>query len=65
MKEVARIGPLEVVEKLAGKKAFLVCAYLEDEAFKQVHLPGAISMIQFQERLPMLPWESEIVFYCT
>jgi len=50
--------------KLLQKKALLVCAYETDEKFKQVQLNGAISLSQFEKRLPMLPKASEIVFYC-
>lgn len=64
MSAIPRVSPTEMLEKLSGKGAFLVCAYEEDEAFFQMHLPGAISMRQFLDRLPMLPWESEIIFYC-
>ncbi len=64
MTEVPRISPGEMRGKLLQKKALLVCAYETDEKFKQVQLNGAISLSQFEKRLPMLPKASEIVFYC-
>ena len=61
---VIRITPEEAFQKLRAGKALLVCAYDSDEQFKNLHLDGAISLAEFQEKLPSLPKNQEIVFYC-
>jgi len=64
MLEPERISPTEVREKLKAGKALLVCAYEDEEKFKKMHLHGAISFGEFKSRLPSLPKDQEIVFYC-
>jgi len=61
---VIRITPEETFQKLRAGKALLVCAYDSDEQFKNMHLAGAISLAEFKEKLPSLPKNQEIVFYC-
>jgi rhodanese-related sulfurtransferase len=61
---VIRITPEETFQKLRAGKTLLVCAYDSDEQFKNLHLDGAISLTEFQEKLPSLPKNQEIVFYC-
>ena len=64
MKEPIRISPQEVWEKTNDGSTFLVCAYDDEEKFKQVHLKGAISLTEFKSKLFSLPKEKEIIFYC-
>ncbi len=64
MGEVSRISPAEVREKLKSGEVILVCAYPDEERFKSLHLEGAISFREFESRLPSLPKDQEIVFYC-
>jgi rhodanese-related sulfurtransferase len=59
-----RITPEETFQNLRAGKALLVCAYDSDEQFRNLHLDGAISLAEFKERLPSLPKNQEIVFYC-
>jgi len=61
---VTRITPEETFQKLRAGKALLVCAYDSDERFRNLHLDGAISLAEFKEKLPSLPKDQEIVFYC-
>jgi rhodanese-related sulfurtransferase len=61
---VIRITPEETFQKLRAGKALLVCAYDSDEKFRNMHLDGAISLAEFKEKLPSLPKNQEIVFYC-
>jgi rhodanese-related sulfurtransferase len=61
---VIRITPEETFQKLRAGKALLVCAYDSDERFRNTHLDGAISLAEFKEKLPSLPKNQEIVFYC-
>jgi hypothetical protein len=44
--------------------SLLVCGYDDDEKFKLVHLEGAISLAEFQSKLPSLDKNHEIIFYC-
>ena len=64
MTDVPRVTVQEVRGKLLAKRAWLVCAYESEEMFRKMQLDGALSLAQFQERLPMLPRTTEIVFYC-
>ena len=61
---VIRITPEETFQKLRAGKALLVCAYDSDEQFRNLHLDGAIPLAEFKEKLPSLPKNQEIVFYC-
>jgi hypothetical protein len=54
----------EVRDKLKDDSALLICAYDEDEKFKQNHLEGALSMKEFKAIESTLPRDREIVFYC-
>jgi len=64
MKEPIRIFPKEARQKTNHESALLVCAYDDEEKFKQVHLKGAISLTEFKSKLSSLPKEKEIIFYC-
>ncbi len=64
MANVIRIHPLEVEEKLETGEALLVCAYQDDQKFRNNHLEGAISYADFQGKLNGLSKEQAIVFYC-
>ncbi|MGK2945231.1 MAG: rhodanese-like domain-containing protein [Desulfuromonadales bacterium] len=61
---VKRITPDEARRRMDSGKAILVCAYESDEKFRPMHLEGAESLHQFRERLPSIPKEQEIIFYC-
>ena len=62
--EVRRVAPEETNRRLEAGTALLVCAYEADEKFSQVQLEGAISWNQFQERLPEISLNQEIILYC-
>jgi len=64
MTEPKRISPEEVYPKLKSSTAILVCAYEDDVKFKKLQLQGAISFNEFKFKLPSLPKDQEIVFYC-
>jgi len=61
---VIRITPEETFQKLRAGKALLVCAYGSAEQFRNLRLDGAIPLAEFKEKLPSLPKNQEIVFYC-
>ena len=64
MAEPTRISPQEVRDKVRTGTALLVCAYDDEDKFKNNHLEGAISFSEFMSRLPSIPKAQEIVFYC-
>jgi hypothetical protein len=64
MEKVKRISPQEVNRKLAAGTALLVCVYDDEDLFGKMKLRGAISLNDFRSRLPALPKNQEIIFYC-
>ena len=64
MTEPTRLSPQQTREKVFAGSALLVCAYEDNDKFKNNHLDGAISFSEFQSQLPSLSKEQEIVFYC-
>ena len=64
MTEPIRISVEEARQKVNSGAALLVCAYDDDEKFKNNHLHGAISLNDFRAKLPSLSTEQEIIFYC-
>ncbi len=64
MQEVKRIAPAEVYRGLKAGTTLLVCAYDDEELFKRMQLAGAISLKEFNSRLPTLAQSQEIIFYC-
>ena len=62
--EVPRVTPAEARKRMDAGRAILVCGYEPDEKFQAMHLEGAESLNQFRARLPDIPREQEIIFYC-
>lgn len=54
----------EVRQKVNSGSSLLVCAYDDAEKFARFHLEGAISLAEFESRLPSLEKSQEIFFYC-
>jgi rhodanese-related sulfurtransferase len=63
MTEPVRISPEEARKKILSNEAILVCAYEEEEKFRNMHLEGAISLNEFKTRVTSLSKEQEIIFY--
>jgi uncharacterized protein (TIGR02284 family) len=62
---VERIPPQEAKQHLgANRGAMLVCAYDDEEKFRQHHLEGAISLQEFEAQVESVPRNREIIFYC-
>jgi hypothetical protein len=62
---IARVGATEVWQALtSNEELLLVCAYGDDQRFRQVPLVGAIARSQLDAWIPQLPKEQSIVFYC-
>lgn len=64
MVHVERADPQEVYRKVQSGTVLLVCAYEDEAKFKRMQLEEAISLQAFRSRLPSLPKDQEIVFYC-
>jgi hypothetical protein len=64
MAETIRISPEEARKKITAGSALLVCAYEDDEKCKRVNLEGAIFLMEFRSKLPRLPKDKELIFYC-
>jgi len=64
MTQPVRISTEETRQRVRAGSALFVCAYDDDEKFKNNHLQGAISLSEFKSRLPSLPQDQEFIFYC-
>ena len=64
MTEPIRISSQEARQKVLSEGALLVCAYDDDDKFKNNHLEGAISFSEFKSRLPSFAKDQELIFYC-
>ena len=64
MAEPIRITTEETRQKVTAGTALLVCAYEDDERCRQMHLQGAMLFSEFTSKLPALPKDQEIIFYC-
>ena len=62
--DMVRVDSKEVFEKVAANIGLLVCAYESDEKFDMVRLERAIPFSEFMEKVPTLPKDQEIIFYC-
>ena len=63
MVEPIRVTPEYAKNQVTLGKALLVCAYEEEQKFRNMHLSGAISLQEFAARAATLPKELEIIFY--
>lgn len=59
-----RIGPEDTYRKVKSGGAILVCGYDDEMTFQKMHLDMAMSFDEFRTRLPTLPKDQEIIFYC-
>lgn len=64
MAEPVRISPKQVREKITSGDALLVCAYDDENKFRENHLEGALSLAEFKSKLPSLSKDQEFIFYC-
>ncbi len=62
--EPNRIAAPDVREKVMNNGALLVCAYDDDDKFKDYHLGGAISLSEFKSKTNDMEKNQEIFFYC-
>lgn len=60
----SRVSPGYVRDRLRARgDLLLVCAYEDESKCEPIQVDGAISLKEFERRLPSLPWSQEIVFY--
>ncbi len=64
MTELIRVPPVEAKQKTTFGSALLICAYDDEQKFKNNHLEGAISMAEFRSKLSILSKDQEVIFYC-
>lgn len=61
---VEQISVENARENVQAGKAFLVCAY-DDKRCKGYMLEGALTRREFEQYLPDLPKDQEIIIYCS
>ena len=59
-----RITPQEIYLRVKSGEALLVCAYADEARCRSMQLEGSFTLQEFQDKLPNLPPDQEIVFYC-
>ena len=59
-----RMSPEQTYQNVKAGQAILVCAYDDEATFQKMRLDMAISFGEFRKRLPTLPKDQEIIFYC-
>jgi hypothetical protein len=64
MAEPKRISVNEAYQNVKSGRALLVCGYDDEAKFKMMRLEGALSLKEFEARLPKLPKDQGIIFYC-
>ena len=64
MADDLRIEVDEARRDVASGRALLVCAYADEAKCRKLALDGSISLQEFESRLPSLPKNQEIVFFC-
>ena len=59
-----RISPQDAYRQVTSGQAILVCAYEDETKCNTMMLQGAISLKEFESRLPNLKKDQPIIFYC-
>jgi hypothetical protein len=62
--EAPRISPQDAYLQATSGKALLVCAYEDENTCKTMMLERAISLKEFELKLPGLKKDQPIIFYC-
>jgi hypothetical protein len=63
MAELVRISAEEARTKVLSRQAILVCAYEDEEKFRNARLEGSISLNEFRDKITSWSKEQEIIFY--
>jgi hypothetical protein len=64
MADVPRTGVEEARRKAAAGEALLVCAYPDEMKCNKMRLQGSMTLPELEARVPSLPRDQEIIFYC-
>ncbi len=64
MADIERIPAADARRRVQSGQALLVCAYDDEAKCNKMKLDGAISLATFRSRLPSLPRQQEVIFYC-
>ena len=62
--DVPRIDVEEARRWVESGRALLVCAYEDEAKCRSIRLAGSVTLSELQRRLPALPKDQEIIFYC-
>lgn len=62
--DARRISPQDTHRQVTAGQAILVCAYEDETTCSTMMLQGAISLKEFESRLPNLTKDQPIIFYC-
>ena len=64
MVDVPRIGVEEARRKAQAGQARLICAYADEAKCRKLKLEGSINLGELETRLPSLPKDQPLIFYC-
>lgn len=64
MPDVPRIEAEEARRKVQAGKALLICGYAEEAKCDRIRLEGSLTLSELESRLPSLPRDQELIFYC-
>ena len=62
--DVPRIDVEEARRAVESGRALLMCAYEDEAKCRSIRLEGSLTLSQLQARLPSLPKDQELIFYC-
>ena len=61
---VERISAPDARRRAEAGQAWLVCAYDDEQKWRDAGVAGSVSHGQFQAQLAGMPKSQEIIFYC-
>jgi hypothetical protein len=65
MADIKRVTPEDVRPRMREPEGpLLVCAYEDEDKCRGMRLDGALTLREFQDRLPTIRKDREIAFYC-
>lgn len=64
MAEAKRMSIQEARSKVQSGEALFVCAYDSEEMCGGIRLEKALTLGEFNARLPEIPKDKELIFYC-
>jgi len=64
MRDIERVAPALVRERVLTGNALLVCAYDDDGKYGRLRLDGSMSLSEFKAGVSGIAKDREIIFYC-